>query len=145
MSQNPGPYGQQPDAKAPYGQPAAPYGQSPYGAPYGAPAEDPGKTLSIVAIILPFVGFSLVSLILGFVAKAKSAQAGFKNPLATAAIIVSIVMIVLSIAGIIIFFVLAAAAVNEFDSVQQVLMACLEEGAESVTIGGQEFSCSSYN
>lgn len=120
-------------AAAPYGQqPAAPYGQQP--APYGAPATDPGKTMAIIAIILPFVGFGLVGLILGIVAKVKSKKAGYKNTLALVAIIISIVAIVVSI---IVGIVLAVTFANLATEISQ---AC-QNGAETVTINGQVISC----
>ena len=122
---------------APYGQqPAAPYGQQP--APYGAPATDPGKTMAIIAVILPFVGFGLVGLILGIVAKVKSKKAGYKNTLALVAIIISIVAIV---ASIIIGIVIAVA----FQTWPLSLAQACQDGAESVTINGQTVSCASVN
>ena len=51
MTQNPdNPYGQQP---SPYGQQPSPYSQQP--GPFGAPAVDPGKTMSIIAIIAGYI------------------------------------------------------------------------------------------
>lgn len=137
-SQAPAPFGQQPSGEksgAPYTQQApAPYGQQP--GQYGAPAVDPGKTMSIIAIILPFVGFSLVGLILGLVAKSKSKKAGYKNTLALAAIIISAVFIVLSIIGGILISVYFVNLANE------VAQAC-QDGAEFVTINGQQLACPS--
>ncbi|WP_062006531.1 MULTISPECIES: hypothetical protein [Arthrobacter] len=152
----PAPFGQ-PAQQAPYGQPAqqaphaqqvppyaqpAPYGQQPDGMP-GAPfVVDPGKTLSIVAIILPFVGFSLVGLILGLVAMSKSKKAGFKNTLALVAVIISALAVVATIIAVILFFVWA----NSIDPaavllIQQVTDAC-RSGAETVTVDGLLYSCS---
>lgn len=54
----------------------------------------PGKTLGIVGFILAFL-FPLVGLILSLVANSQSKKAGIKNTLATAGVIVSIVMMVL--------------------------------------------------
>lgn len=122
----PGPYGQ---------QPPAPYGQQPqFGAPYGAPAVDPGKTMGIIALILPFVGFSLVGLVLGIIAKVKSKKAGFKNTPALIAIIVSIVITIGSIIAIIVGITLFMNVTNE------ILEAC-QTGAETVTINNQVISC----
>lgn len=143
----PAPYGQ-PAQQAPYAQQVppyaqpAPYGQQPNGMP-GAPfAVDPGKTLSIVAIILPFVGFSLVGLILGLVAMSKSKKAGFKNTLALVAVIISALVLVASIVAVILFVVW----VNSIDPaavllIQQVTDAC-RSGAETVTVDGLLYSCS---
>ncbi len=121
------PYGQQPPAYN-QGQPA------PYGAPYGAPATDPGKTMSIIAIILPFVGFSLVGLILGLVAKSKSKKAGYKNTLALVAIIVSAVFMVASI----IFGIWLISYITDVSN--QLLEGC-SNGAETITINGELIPC----
>ncbi|MDF2806270.1 MAG: hypothetical protein K0S43_1216 [Cellulosimicrobium sp.] len=98
---------QQPPQAPQYGAPQAPqYGapQSPqYGAPqgtpgYSAPAQDPGKTLGIVGLVLSFLGcLSIVGLILSIVAFNKSKKAGYKNGVALAGIIVGAVVLVISI------------------------------------------------
>lgn len=98
---------QQPPQTPQYGAPQAPqYGapQSPqYGAPqgtpgYSAPAQDPGKTLGIVGLVLSFLGcLSIVGLILSIVAFNKSKKAGYKNGVALAGIIVGAVVLVISI------------------------------------------------
>ena len=130
MTQNPdNPYGQQP---GPYGQQPSPYSQQP--GPFGAPAVDLGKTMSIIAIILPFVGFSLVGLILGIIAKSKSKKAGYKNTLALVAIIVSIVFIVASV-------IIGIFVGLYFVEVATQIQACTE-GADTVTISGQIVDCS---
>ncbi|MCL1899804.1 MAG: DUF4190 domain-containing protein [Promicromonosporaceae bacterium] len=104
-----------PPAPAPqYGAPAAPQYGAPQAPQYGAPQapqyqpaqqgawqqgyvqEDPGKTLGIVALVFAFF-FSLVGLILGIIAGQKSRAAGFKNTLATVAIWVSAVWMVLTV------------------------------------------------
>lgn len=84
MTQNPeNPYGKPTDAApsysapATYGQPA-PYGDPAQGVAYGAPAEDPGKTLGIIGLVLCFV-FALAGLIVSIIAKKKSEAAGFMN------------------------------------------------------------------
>ena len=140
----PAPYGA-PAAQGTYQQPPAPYGQQP--SPYGAPAVDPGKTLSIVAIILPFVGFGLVGMILGFVAMSKSKKAGFKNTVALWAIIIGALSIVAAIIITIVTIAVSMAAVNEMggvDLITQVVTECQNSGAESVVIDGTEYSCASY-
>lgn len=143
--QQPPSYGQQPPADQPpqpYGQQPPSYGQQPpsynpapqFGAPYGAPAVDPGKTMGIIALILPFVGFSLVGLVLGIIAKIKSKKAGFKNTPALIAIILGIVVTVVSIVLIIVGVVYLINFANE------IAEAC-SNGAESVTIDGQVIPC----
>lgn len=131
------PYGKQPSA--PYAsQPPAYSGQQPGQQPgqYGAPAADPGKTMSIIAIILPFVGFSLVGLILGLVAKSKSKKAGYKNTLALVAIIISAVVLLISI-------IVGIWAISYFADVAAQVQACAD-GADTVTISGQVVDCSSF-
>ncbi len=64
-------------------------------APAAAPASD-GKTLGIVALIVSFF-FSLIGIILGFVARSQSKKAGVKNTPATVAIILGFVFLVLGI------------------------------------------------
>lgn len=90
MTQNPeNPYGQpKQNPENPYGQPAQAQGQQPQSYPqapqsyaqpgYGMQAEDPGKTLGIIGLVLCFV-FSLAGLIVSIIAKKKSAAAGFTN------------------------------------------------------------------
>lgn len=143
-TEQPVPYGQQPPAHqaqapvgqpAPYGQQPTPYGQqSPYGASQGGAAVDPGKTLGILSIVLPFVGLGLVGLILGIIGKVKSKKAGFKNTPALVGIIISIVAI---IATIVISIV---AIMYTMDVANQLVEGC-QNGAETVTINGQVVSC----
>lgn len=90
-SQNP--YGQQPPPPG-YGQP--PYGQQPFGAP-PYPQQSGTSALAIGALISAFL-CSPLGIILGFVAKGqikKTGQSG--DGLATAAIVVGIVSILLGI------------------------------------------------
>lgn len=70
---------------------------------YAAPV--PGKTLGIVALIVTFF-FSLIGVILGFVARSQSSAAGVKNTPATVAIVLGLIFLV----GQILFFVLGGAA-----------------------------------
>lgn len=66
-------------------------------------AEDPGKTLGIVGLVLAFLA-PLIGLILSIIARNQSRNAGFENKLAKAGIIVSIVFMVL----IVLIYVAAA-------------------------------------
>ena len=61
------------------------------------PAQDPGRTLGIVGLILSIIGCSLIGLILGIVAYRQSSQVGIKNNIALAAIIVGVIWIVLGL------------------------------------------------
>ena len=97
--------------------------------------ENPGKTLGIVALVLAFV-FAVVGLILGFVARRQSAAAGFTNGPATAAIVVSIIVIVLWI-GVIIAALVAGATV--FD---ELAAKCAELGPGIHEIDGVTYTCS---
>lgn len=61
-----------------------------------APAASDGKTLGIVALILAFV-VQLAGLIVGIIARGQSKRAGVSNGPATAAIVISIVLMVVGI------------------------------------------------
>jgi hypothetical protein len=72
-----------------------------------APATVPGKTLGIIAIILTVpLGLSILGIILGFVARAQSKAAGFKNTPATVAIVIGFIVFI----GTILFFALGGVA-----------------------------------
>ncbi|MET1006190.1 MAG: DUF4190 domain-containing protein [Propionibacteriaceae bacterium] len=75
--------------------PTQPAPGSPYGAGTGV-AEDPGRTLGIVGLVLAIVA-SLIGLIISIVAYRKSKAAGFKNGVALAGIIIGCITTVLSI------------------------------------------------
>ena len=93
--------------------------------------------MAIIAIILPFVGFSLVGLILGIIAKSKYKKAGYKNTLALAAIIISSIVIVISI-------IIAILATIYFVDLATSLQACAD-GAQTVTINGEVIACNTIN
>jgi Ca2+/H+ antiporter len=59
-------------------------------------AQDPGRTLGIVGLILAFF-CSLIGMIISIVAYRQSAQAGYKNNIALAGIIVGAVFFVLGL------------------------------------------------
>lgn len=99
------PYGQQPQAPQQYGQPA--YGN----APYGAPAEDPGKTLGIIGLVLCFV-FSLAGLIVSIIAKKKSTAAGFTNTPANVGVILGWIFTILGAIATIFYIVAFVALMN---------------------------------
>jgi hypothetical protein len=67
--------------------------QQPYGAP---PAEDPGKTLGIVGLVLSFFT-ALIGLIISIVAYRQSKKAGFRNTPALVGIIVGSVATVVGL------------------------------------------------
>lgn len=73
---------------------AAPAPVPPAAAP--APAASDGKTLGIVALIVTFF-FSLIGIILGFVARGQSKRAGVKNTPATVAIVLGFIFLAVGI------------------------------------------------
>lgn len=81
---------------APQMQPMQPMPPAP-----GYIAEDPGKTMGIISLVLGLLPFGLIGLILGIVARSKSKAAGYNNGIALAGIIVSsITMVIGAIIGI---------------------------------------------
>ena len=99
-------------------------------------AEDPGKTLGIVALIAAFF-ISLLGLILGIVALNQSKKAGFKNGPAKAAIIVSIIMMVLGIIAAIVIFSLLGTAAGQFAQM------CADLGPGEHVVDGITYTCPS--
>lgn len=77
-----------------------------------APAGDyPGKTLGLVALIVSIFA-SVIGIILGFVARNQSKQAGYENPLAKWAIIVGFIMLAIGIIFGIVYSVVIASALQ---------------------------------
>ena len=108
--------------------------QTPAYAGNAAVAENPGKTLGIVALIAAFF-ISVLGLILGIVALNQSKKAGFKNGPAKAAIIVSIIMMVLGvILAIVLFSVLGTATA-------QLAQICAELGGGEHVVDGITYTC----
>lgn len=60
-------------------------------------ANDPGKTMAIVGLVLGLVGLSLIGLILSIIAIAKSSKAGFKNTLAIVGIVLNSIFIFITL------------------------------------------------
>ena len=77
--------------------------QTPAYAGNAAVAENPGKTLGIVALIASFF-VSILGLILGIIALNQSKKAGYSNGPAKAAIILSIVFMVLGVLAVVLAF-----------------------------------------
>jgi hypothetical protein len=134
-----------------YGQPPAgpaqpQYGAAPQYAPapppaYGAPADAPvpGRTMGIVAFILSFF-VQLIALILGIIALVQSRKAGHKNGWAVAAIIISVVLMVL---GAILFFAVVIPLITYSSEVVQACQAVGFEG--TVEVRGLTVDCSNAN
>jgi hypothetical protein len=78
--------------------PPPPGGGTPYGAPQygGPPAQDPGRTMGIVGLVLA-IFCNLIGLVVSIIAFNKSKQAGFKNNIALAGIIVGAVLFVIGL------------------------------------------------
>lgn len=115
---------------APTPPPADPrYGQAP--AYNGAPSGPvPGKTLGIVAFVLSFF-VQLVALILGIVALVQSRRAGAKNGWAVAAIIISIVLMVIGAILLVLFF----------GAIMAVLSQCGDLGSGQHMVDGILITC----
>lgn len=96
----------------------------------GVAAEDPGKTLGIVGLILAFLA-SLIGLIISVVAYKKSKAAGHKNTLALAGIIVGAVVTLVYVVGGIV------GGVAIFKTVQK----CGELGPGVHQQGGVTYTC----
>lgn len=83
-------------------------------APVPAPAEDPGKTMGIIGIVLIFF-FAPAAIILGIISRKKSKAAGHSTTLGTVALVGGIVAAILNILAVVAFFSLMAAGVNELN------------------------------
>lgn len=70
--------------------------QNPYQSAAATPAQDPGRTMGIVGLILA-IFCSLVGLVVSIIAYNKSKAAGFKNNIALAGIIVGAVLFVVGV------------------------------------------------
>jgi Ca2+/H+ antiporter len=64
--------------------------------PYGQPAQDPGRTMGIVGLILA-IFCNLIGLVVSIIAFNRSKNAGFKNNIALAGIIVGAVLFVVGL------------------------------------------------
>jgi presenilin-like A22 family membrane protease len=77
--------------------------------PAGPPAQDPGRTMGIVGLILA-IFCSLIGLIVSAIAYNKSKKAGYQNNFALAGIIIGIVSLVL---GVVINFTVGFPFMNQ--------------------------------
>ncbi len=99
----------------------------------------PGRTMAIVALILAIIpGTQVIGLILGIVALVQSRKAGVKNGLAIAAIIVSVVLLII---GIIIVIALISFAASVGGDLMTQVNACLQDPTGSVTYQGMTYTC----
>lgn len=99
----------------------------------------PGRTMAIVALILAIIpGTQIIGLILGIVALVQSRKAGVKNGLAIAAIIVSVVLLII---GIIVLIAIISFAASVGGDLMTQVNACLQDPTGSVTYQGMTYSC----
>ncbi|MFZ1258650.1 MAG: DUF4190 domain-containing protein [Candidatus Saccharimonas sp.] len=98
-------------------------------------AEDPGKTLGIVSLVTSLLGVSLVGLITGIIGRKKSKAAGYKNNMALAGIILSIVGMVTAVTMIIVLMGAVSAGVGALNT------KCKEHGPGVFTEGGTTYTC----
>ena len=108
--------------------------QTPAYAGNAAVAENPGKTLGIVALIASFF-ISLLGLILGIVALNQSKKAGFKNGPAKAAIILSIIFMVLGVITLILVFTVFGGVLGNAAAI------CAEYGTGVWEVNGVTYTC----
>ncbi|MDQ5932593.1 MAG: hypothetical protein QG649_678 [Patescibacteria group bacterium] len=135
---NPDSYSQssqaQPDTS--FTEPAA-YAPAPVApAGVGAPAEDPGKTMGIVGIILVFF-FAPAAIVLGMLSRNKSKAAGHSTTLGTVSLIGGIVMTVLGIISTIAFFALVSAGLNSIST-----SGSISTENDTTVVGGTDTSLS---
>ncbi|MEB7449279.1 DUF4190 domain-containing protein [Arthrobacter koreensis] len=135
------PYGQQAPGQQPtygtgYGVPPAPYG---YPGNYQAPAQQPGKTMGIVGLILSclfFIPFaSLVGVILSIVGLVQSRKAKMSNGPALAGIIIGGVVFILTLIATIAIFVFAV------DQVGTLFEVCEDLGPGTHFVDGEIYEC----
>lgn len=113
------------------GPPPQDYPQQGYQQSYGAPpAEDPGKTLGIIGLVLSFFT-AIIGLIVSIVALRKSKKAGFKNTPALVGIIVGILSTIVAI----------IIAVVSIIAVTAVLSQCAQLGPGVHDVNGVTVTC----
>ncbi|MSS00505.1 hypothetical protein FYJ28_17055 [Arthrobacter sp. BL-252-APC-1A] len=135
-------YGQS-STPGPYGQPSYPGGSQPgpygYQGAYQPPAQQPGKTMGIVGLILSclfFIPFaSLVGVILSIVAFVQSRKAKMSNGPALAGIIIGGVVFVLTLLATILLFVFA------LDQVGTLIEVCEDRGPGTHFVDGEMYEC----
>ena len=120
-----------------YGVPPAPYG---YPGAYQPPAQQPGKTMGIIGLILSclfFIPFaSLVGVILSIVGFVQSRKAKMSNGPALAGIIIGGVVFVLTLIATIAIFVFAV------DQVGTLIDICEDRGPGTHFVDGEVYECS---
>ena len=113
QQQGPPPQGYQQQGPPSQGYPPQNYPQQGYQQSSGAPpAEDPGKTLGIIGLVLSFFT-AIIGLIISIVALRRSKKAGFKNTPALIGIIVGILSTVVAIIIAIVSIVALTAVLSQ--------------------------------
>lgn len=108
------------------------------------PAENPGKTLGIVGLVLGVVGFLILflapiaGLIVSIIGLNKSKRAGHKNGLAVAGIIVSSVALIANIITVIVSISIAATFGG---AALELVEQCEANPTGTVEYQGQQFNC----
>ena len=132
-NQQPTPQPQTPPMPPAPTPPVAEQPQAPAAAPPEQPqAENPGKILGMISLITSLLGISLVGLILGIVGLKKSKNAGMKNGMALAGIILSIVGMVI---GVILVIMLGLGT-------SSLVKKCQELGPGTHVENGVTYTCS---
>ncbi len=80
--------------------------------------ENPGKTLGIISLVLGIISFTccgsfvtgIVGIILGFMGRSKSKQAGLSNGMATAGLILSALAVIIALIALVIYIVMCIIA-----------------------------------
>jgi hypothetical protein len=103
--------------------------------PAATAADDPGKTLGVVSLITAILGLALVGLVTGIIGLKKSKKAGFKNSMALAGIIISIVFTILFVA------IIALASSSLFKASSDLSQKCKELGPGTHYVDGAKYSC----
>ena len=105
---------------------APPYGTN----PYPPAAEDPGRTLGIVGLVLSFFT-AIVGLVISAIALRQSKRAGFKNTPALIGVIVGAI-------GTLIGIILATVAIV---ALTRVAATCEELGPGTHEVNGTTYTC----
>lgn len=101
----------------------------------GYTAEDPGKTMGIISLVLGLINIGLVGLILGIIARSKSKAAGYNNGIALAGIIVSVITMILSAIFAVIMIIGMVAGMSMLNE------KCKELGPGTHTSGSATIRC----
>jgi hypothetical protein len=113
--------------------PNDPTGQNPSGTYYQQPvAEDPGKTMGIVGLVLAFVA-GVIGLIVSAIALNRSKKAGFKNTPALVGVIIGAIYTLFVVIAII---AAVAAAVTLGQKCAELGPGTHQEGGVTITCGG---------